>query len=79
MPCAAPAQHHCPQPAASPAVALCISGDLPIVLIRIGDMGRIDLVKQVVQAMPIADEGPDADLVIVERGFLAAIGRFCKT
>ncbi len=47
-----------------------ISGDLPIVLIRIGDPGRIDLVKQVLQAHAYwRMKGLTADLVIVNEDF----------
>ncbi len=47
-----------------------ISGDLPIVLIRIGDLNRIDLVKQVLQAHAYwRMKGLTADLVIVNEDF----------
>ncbi|WP_273209163.1 GH36-type glycosyl hydrolase domain-containing protein [Marinobacter subterrani] len=47
-----------------------ISGDLPIVLLLIGDLGRIDLVKQVVQAHAYwRMKGLAVDLVIVNEGF----------
>lgn len=47
-----------------------ISGDLPIVLLLIGDVNRIDLVKQVVQAHAYwRMKGLAADLVIVNEGF----------
>ena len=47
-----------------------ISGDLPIVLLLIGDLERIDLVKQVVQAHAYwRMKGLAADLVIVNEGF----------
>ncbi|WP_347332323.1 GH36-type glycosyl hydrolase domain-containing protein [Marinimicrobium locisalis] len=47
-----------------------ISGDLPIVLLLIGDLSRIDLVKQVVQAHAYwRMKGLAADLVIVNEGF----------
>ncbi|MBL3556629.1 cyclic beta 1-2 glucan synthetase [Marinobacter sp. JB05H06] len=47
-----------------------ISGDLPIVLLFIGDLNRIDLVKQVVQAHAYwRMKGLAADLVIVNEGF----------
>lgn len=47
-----------------------ISGDLPIVLLLIGDLNRIDLVKQVVQAHAYwRMKGLAADLVIVNEGF----------
>jgi cellobiose phosphorylase len=47
-----------------------ISGDLPIVLIRIGDINRIDLVKQVLQAHAYwRMKGLTADLVIVNEDF----------
>ncbi|BCB27221.1 cyclic beta 1-2 glucan synthetase [Sulfurimicrobium lacus] len=47
-----------------------ISGDLPIVLIRIGDLTRIDLVKQVLQAHAYwRMKGLVADLVIVNEDF----------
>ena len=43
-----------------------VSGDLPIILIRIGNLGRIDLVKQVLQAHAYwRMKGLTADLVIV--------------
>jgi cyclic beta-1,2-glucan synthetase len=47
-----------------------ISGDLPIVLIRIGDLSRIDLVKQVLQAHTYwRMKGLIADLVIINEDF----------
>ncbi|WP_372985440.1 GH36-type glycosyl hydrolase domain-containing protein [Marinobacter sp.] len=47
-----------------------ISGDLPIVLLFIGDLNRINLVKQVVQAHAYwRMKGLAADLVIVNEGF----------
>lgn len=47
-----------------------VSGDLPIVLIRIGDLNRIDLVKQVLQAHAYwRMKGLIADLVIVNEDF----------
>ena len=47
-----------------------VSGDLPIVLIRIGDLNRIDLVKQVLQAHTYwRMKGLTADLVIVNEDF----------
>ncbi|MGB5606773.1 MAG: cyclic beta 1-2 glucan synthetase, partial [Gammaproteobacteria bacterium] len=47
-----------------------ISGDLPIVLIRIGDLNRIDLVKHVLQAHAYwRMKGLRADLVIVNEDF----------
>ena len=47
-----------------------VSGDLPIVLIRIGDLNRIDLVKQVLQAHAYWRlKGLAADLVIVNEDF----------
>ena len=47
-----------------------ISGDLPIVLIRIGDLNRIDLVKQALQAHAYwRMKGLAADLVIVNEDF----------
>ncbi len=47
-----------------------ISGDLPIVLIRIGDLNRIDLVKQVLQAHAYwRMKGLMADLVILNEDF----------
>ncbi len=47
-----------------------VSGDLPIVLIRIGDMNRIDLVKTVLQAHSYwRIKGLAADLVIVNEDF----------
>nr|WP_320050490.1 glucoamylase family protein [uncultured Desulfuromonas sp.] len=47
-----------------------ISGDLPIVLLRIGDLNRIDLVKQVLQAHAYwRMKGLSADLVIVNEDF----------
>ncbi len=47
-----------------------ISGDLPIVLLRIGDLYRIDLVKQVLQAHTYwRMKGLTADLVIVNEDF----------
>lgn len=47
-----------------------ISGDLPIVLMRIGDLNRIDLVKQVLQAHAYwRMKGLAADLVIVNEDF----------
>ena len=47
-----------------------ISGDLPIVLVRIGDVNRIDLVKQVLQAHAYwRIKGLAADLVILNEDF----------
>ena len=47
-----------------------ISGDLPIVLLRIGDLNRIDLVKQALQAHAYwRMKGLAADLVIVNEDF----------
>jgi cyclic beta-1,2-glucan synthetase len=47
-----------------------VSGDLPIVLIRIGDLNRIDLVKQLLQAHAYwRIKGLTADLVIVNEDF----------
>jgi cellobiose phosphorylase len=47
-----------------------ISGDLPIVLLHIGDLNRIDLVKQVLQAHAYwRMKGLTADLVIVNEDF----------
>ena len=47
-----------------------ISGDLPIVLIRIGDINRIDLVKQLLQAHTYwRVKGLSCDLVIVNEDF----------
>jgi cellobiose phosphorylase len=47
-----------------------VSGDLPIVLLRIGDLNRIDLVKQVLQAHAYwRMKGLPADLVIVNEDF----------
>ncbi|MHB1707649.1 MAG: GH36-type glycosyl hydrolase domain-containing protein, partial [Acidithiobacillus sp.] len=47
-----------------------ISGDLPIVLVRIGHLNRIDLVKQVLQAHAYwRMKGLTADLVIVNEDF----------
>lgn len=47
-----------------------VSGDLPIVLLRIGDLNRIDLVKQVLQAHAYwRTKGLIADLVIVNEDF----------
>jgi cyclic beta-1,2-glucan synthetase len=47
-----------------------ISGDLPIVLLHIGDVNRIDLVKQVLQAHAYwRMKGLTADLVIVNEDF----------
>ncbi|HWR78273.1 MAG TPA: glucoamylase family protein [Thiobacillus sp.] len=47
-----------------------ISGDLPIVLLHIGDLNRIDLVKQVLQAHAYwRMKGLSADLVIVNEDF----------
>jgi cellobiose phosphorylase len=47
-----------------------VSGDLPIVLIRIGDVTRIDLVKQMLQAHAYwRMKGLIADLVIVNEDF----------
>ncbi|HEY9199173.1 MAG TPA: glucoamylase family protein, partial [Gammaproteobacteria bacterium] len=47
-----------------------VSGDLPIVLLRIGDLNRIDLVKQVLQAHAYwRMKGLTADLVIVNEDF----------
>jgi cyclic beta-1,2-glucan synthetase len=47
-----------------------VSGDLPIVLVRIGDLARIDLVKHVLQAHAYwRMKGLQADLVIVNEDF----------
>jgi cellobiose phosphorylase len=47
-----------------------VSGDLPIILIRIGSLDRIDLVKQVLQAHSYwRMKGLTADLVIVNEDF----------
>jgi cellobiose phosphorylase len=47
-----------------------VSGDLPIVLLRIGDLNRIDLVKQVLQAHAYwRMKGLTVDLVIVNEDF----------
>ncbi|MHB1403495.1 MAG: GH36-type glycosyl hydrolase domain-containing protein [Thiobacillus sp.] len=47
-----------------------ISGDLPIVKLRIGDLNRIDLVKQVLQAHAYwCMKGLSVDLVIVNEDF----------
>jgi cellobiose phosphorylase len=47
-----------------------ISGDLPIVLLRIGDLSRIDLVKQALQAHAYwRMKGLTADLVIMNEDF----------
>ena len=47
-----------------------VSGDLPIVLVRIGDVNRIDLVKQMLQAHAYwRMKGLIADLVIVNEDF----------
>ena len=47
-----------------------VSGDLPIVLLRIGNLNRIDLVKQVLQAHAYwRMKGLRADLVIVNEDF----------
>jgi cyclic beta-1,2-glucan glucanotransferase len=47
-----------------------ISGDLPIVLVRIGNLNRIDLVKQVLQAHAYwRMKGLTADLVILNEDF----------
>jgi cellobiose phosphorylase len=47
-----------------------VSGDLPIVLIRIGDLNRIELVKQVLQAHAYwRMKGLATDLVIVNEDF----------
>ncbi|MEQ1592557.1 MAG: glucoamylase family protein [Thiobacillaceae bacterium] len=47
-----------------------ISGDLPIILLRIGDLNRIDLVKQVLQAHAYwRMKGLATDLVIVNEDF----------
>jgi cellobiose phosphorylase len=47
-----------------------VSGDLPIVLLRIGDMNRIDLVKQMLQAHAYwRMKGLAVDLVIVNDDF----------
>ena len=47
-----------------------VSGDLPIVLLRIGDLKRIDLVKQVLQAHAYwRMKGLTADLVILNEDF----------
>jgi len=47
-----------------------ISGDLPIILLRIGDLNRIDMVKQALQAHAYwRMKGLAADLVIVNEDF----------
>ena len=47
-----------------------VSGDLPVVLIHIGDLNRIDLVKQALQAHAYwRVKGLNADLVIVNEDF----------
>ena len=47
-----------------------VSGDLPIVLLRIGDLGRIDLVKQALQAHAYwRMNGLVADMVIINEDF----------
>ncbi len=47
-----------------------ISGDLPIILLTIGDLNRIDLVKQVLQAHAYwRMKGVSADLVILNEDF----------
>lgn len=47
-----------------------VSGDLPIVLLRIGDVNRIDMVKQVLQAHAYwRMKGLTVDLVIVNEDF----------
>ncbi len=47
-----------------------VSGDLPIVLLRIGDLNRIDLIKQVLQAHAYwRMKGLAVDLVIVNEDF----------
>jgi cellobiose phosphorylase len=47
-----------------------VSGDLPIVLLRIGDLNRIDLVKQVLQAHAYwRMKGLAVDLVIINEDF----------
>ena len=47
-----------------------VSGDLPIVLVRIGNMNRIDLVKQVLQAHAYwSMKGLLSDLVIINEDF----------
>jgi len=47
-----------------------ISGDLPIILVRIGDLNRIDLVKQVLQAHAYwRIKGLNTDLVILNEDF----------
>lgn len=47
-----------------------ISGDLPIVLMRIGDINRVDLIKQVLQAHSYWRlKGLVADLVIINEDF----------
>ncbi|MHB1300729.1 MAG: GH36-type glycosyl hydrolase domain-containing protein [Burkholderiales bacterium] len=47
-----------------------ISGDLPIILLRIGDLNRIDLVKQALQAHAYwRMKGLNSDLVIVNEDF----------
>jgi len=47
-----------------------ISGDLPIVLVRIGDLSRVDLVKQALQAHAYwRIKGLAADLVILNEDF----------
>ncbi|MFZ0469742.1 MAG: glucoamylase family protein, partial [Thiogranum sp.] len=47
-----------------------VSGDLPIILVRIGDINRLDLVKQVLQAHAYwRMKGLTSDLVIVNEDF----------
>ncbi|MEW5959306.1 MAG: glycosyl hydrolase family 65 protein, partial [Chloroflexota bacterium] len=47
-----------------------VSGDLPVVLLRIGDLNRIDLVKQVLQAHAYwRMKGLTVDLVIINEDF----------
>ena len=47
-----------------------VSGDLPIILVRIGDRNRIDLIKQVLQAHAYwRMKGLSSDLVIVNEDF----------
>jgi cellobiose phosphorylase len=47
-----------------------VSGDLPIILVRIGDLNRIDLVKQALQAHAYwRMKGLNSDLVIVNEDF----------
>jgi cyclic beta-1,2-glucan glucanotransferase len=47
-----------------------ISGDLPIVLLRIGDVNRLDFVRQIIQAHAYwRAKGLDVDLVILNEDF----------